>query len=325
MQYALQESQNVASVWLLQQIGINVGADFAENDGIRLTAKDRQHLGIAIGGMQNGVNALQMAQAYEPFANNGVQIQVHLINKVVNQNGNVLYHYTPVIKNIMTASTAQTMTRLLQDVVDYGTGTAAQVPGVSIAGKTGTVQYSSGLTGYSNWIRNAWFDGYTSNLVGSIYIGYDNPSPTYHLTMSPLDPSANAAKIFGDITRLAISYGYPAGKFSVGPFPASGATGVTQQTKPHSGNTPKGPFREREKGSAARSIGARKHDTAAKPFRARKHDTAAKPSRVRKHDTAAKSSRVRKHDTAVEPATARKRDGVTKSDWAGQLTTGPPH
>ncbi|MCF8566539.1 transglycosylase domain-containing protein [Alicyclobacillus tolerans] len=231
LQYGLQWSQNVASVWLLQQIGINTGANFAEKDGIQLTAKDREHLGIAIGGMQNGVNAFQMAQAYEAFDNNGVQMSAHLISKVVNQDGNVLYNYTPVLKTIMTPATATTMTRLLQDVVDYGTGTSAKVPGVSVAGKTGTVQYSPGLTGYTNWVRNAWFDGYTPRLVGSIYLGYDNPSPTHHLTMAPLDPSANAAEIFGTITRLALQYGYPGGAFSAGPFPASGAA-VATTSKP---------------------------------------------------------------------------------------------
>ncbi|WP_054967829.1 transglycosylase domain-containing protein [Alicyclobacillus ferrooxydans] len=227
LQYGLQWSQNVASVWLLQQIGINTGANFAENDGIPITAKDREHLGIAIGGMQNGVNPLEMAQAYEGFDNHGTQIGAHLITRVVNQDGTVIYNYTPVVKQVMTQRTATTMTRLLQDVVDYGTGTSAKIPGVGVAGKTGTVQYSSGLTGYNNWVRNAWFDGYTPSLVGSVYIGYDNATPAYHLTMSPLDPSANAAMIFQSITSLAIQNGYPGGQFAVGPYPASGARAVT--------------------------------------------------------------------------------------------------
>ncbi|WP_083486057.1 transglycosylase domain-containing protein [Alicyclobacillus ferrooxydans] len=220
LQYALEESQNIASVWLLQQIGLQTGTAFAMNDGIQLTATDREHLGVAIGGMQYGVNAVEMAQAYEPFDNQGVQVQVHLITQITNQDGQTVYRPKLTTKTIMSPSTATTLTRLMQDVVAYGTGTSAQVPGWAVAGKTGTVQYSSGLTGYYNWVRNAWFDGYTPNMVGSIYLGYDNSSPQHHLTMAPLDPSANAARIFGDITRLAEAGRSPE-QFSAGPFPAS--------------------------------------------------------------------------------------------------------
>ncbi|QSO51588.1 transglycosylase domain-containing protein [Alicyclobacillus curvatus] len=220
LQYALQESQNIASVWLLQQIGLSTGTSFAINDGIQLTKLDRQQLGVAIGGMQYGVNPVEMAQAYEPFDDNGVQVQVHLISKVVNQDGQIVFQPHLTVKNIISAATATTMTRLLEDVVAFGTGTSAQVPGWGVAGKTGTVQYSSGLTGYYNWVKNAWFDGYTPNMVGSIYIGYDTSSAQHHMTMAPLDPSANTARIFADITRLAEAGTAPQ-QFPVGPFPAA--------------------------------------------------------------------------------------------------------
>ena len=137
LQYALQWSQNVASVWLLQQIGINTGADFAERDGIRLTNQDRQHLGIAIGGMTYGVSPIEMAQAYEPFDNNGVQVQVHLITDIINEDGQVIYKYSPTTKVVMSPHTAEVMTRLMQDVVDFGTGQAAKVANWGVAGKTG--------------------------------------------------------------------------------------------------------------------------------------------------------------------------------------------
>ena len=224
LQYGLEWSQNIASVWLLKEIGLQTGVDFALKDGIPLTQQDRQQLGIAIGGMQYGVNPLEMAQAYEAFDNHGVQIKAHLINKVVNQDGQTIYQFHPSPTVVMTPATATTMTRLMQDVVDYGTGTAALVPGWGVAGKTGTVQYSAGLnSSVPNWIRDAWFDGYTPNLVGSIHIGYDTSSPQHHMTMYPLDPSANAAKIFGDIVGLA-EQGSVAEQFAQGPLPASQAT-----------------------------------------------------------------------------------------------------
>lgn len=232
LQYALQWSQNIASVWLLQQIGLNTGIQFAQKDGIQFTANDKQHLGVAIGGMDKGVNPYEMVQAYEPFANGGVQQKVHLINRIVTQTGQTVYQFQPSSLQVMSSATARVMTGLLQDVVDFGTGTRAQVSGWGVAGKTGTVQYSPGLNSdHPNWIRDAWFDGYTPNMVGSVYIGYDIASPTNHMTMSPLDPSANAAAIFGDITRLAVQGEQPQ-QFSVGPYPASNGTADAATKQP---------------------------------------------------------------------------------------------
>ncbi|MCL6452608.1 MAG: transglycosylase domain-containing protein [Alicyclobacillus sp.] len=203
VRYALAHSENVAAVSLLQKLGIQRGIQFAEQDGIQFTADDAKHLGIAIGGMQNGVNAVQMAQAYEAFDDQGVQQQVHLISSIVNASGSTIYQFHPSAKRIMSAQTAATMTSLMEDVVQYGTGTGAAVPGWGVAGKTGTVQFDAGLTGPDqSWIRLAWFDGYTPNMVGSIYMGwnYDEPNPAYHMTGSP---SYQCSQIFGDIVRLA--------------------------------------------------------------------------------------------------------------------------
>ncbi|QSO47132.1 transglycosylase domain-containing protein [Alicyclobacillus mengziensis] len=201
--YALAYSENVAAVSLLQKIGIPTGVRFAEEDGIQFTAQDQTHLGIAIGGMQNGVNAVQMAQAYEAFDNQGIQQQEHLIRRIVNTSGQEIYAFHPAAKRIMSSQTATTMTSMMEDVVNYGTGTGAAMPGWGVAGKTGTVQYDEGLTGsHPTWIRIAWFDGYTPNMVGSIYMGwnYDDSSPAYHMTGAP---SYQCSQIFGDIVRLA--------------------------------------------------------------------------------------------------------------------------
>jgi len=202
--YALATSQNIASTSLLQQIGINTGADFAANAGITVTSKDREHLDIAVGGLQNYVSPLEMAQAYEAFDNQGVQEQAHLITKIINAQGQLIYQYRPAAKRLMSVSTAQTMTQLMENVVNWGTGQAAQVSGWELAGKTGTVQYDASQSGsHLNWIRNGWFDGYTTNLVGSIYLGFDEPNTTYHLTDIPYSPAYNCAVLFHDIVTLA--------------------------------------------------------------------------------------------------------------------------
>lgn len=203
LRYALQWSENIASVWLLQQIGIQTGADFAQRDGIQLTAQDRQHLGIAIGGLEYGVNPLEMAQGYAPFANGGVQMQAHLLTRVLNRAGDQIYSYVPQQQRIMSAHTAAVMTQLMENVVQHGTGVDAQVPGWPVAGKTGTVQFDPDLTGpHPSWVRDVWFDGYTPNLVGSVYLGYDLRSDLYHLNWSPY-PGIYTARIFADIVHRA--------------------------------------------------------------------------------------------------------------------------
>lgn len=230
LQYGLEWSQNIASVWLLQQIGIKTGADFAKKDGIPLTSKDYQHLGIAIGGMQNGVSPMQIAAAYTPFDNHGVRSQPFLVKRIVNGNGAVIFSESPKQSTVMTTSVASKMTRLMQDVVQYGTGQAAKLGNWGVAGKTGTVQYDPGQTGaHPNWVRDGWFDGYTPNLVGSIHIGYDQSSAAHHMTMSPQDPSGNAAKIFHDIIALALKKQSPK-QFSVGPYPAATGTKTAAQS-----------------------------------------------------------------------------------------------
>lgn len=223
LQYALEESQNIASVWLLQQIGLSTGVNFAEKDGIQLSSSARQHLGIAIGGEVN-VTPLQMAGAYTPFANQGVRSQPYLINKIVNAQGTILYHESPSQSQIMSSQTATDMTRLMQDVVDYGTGQYAKLSNWGVAGKTGTVQYDPGLNGsHDNWIRDGWFDGYTPTLVGSIHIGYDQTDANHHMTMTPEDPSGNAAQIFHDIIALALQNEQPQ-QFAEGPYPYNTGT-----------------------------------------------------------------------------------------------------
>ncbi|WAH36703.1 transglycosylase domain-containing protein [Alicyclobacillus dauci] len=242
LQYGIEWSQNIASVWLLQQIGLKTGADFAAKDGIPLTSSDYNHLGIAIGGLENGVTPMDMVGAYTPFANQGVRSQPYLITKIVNAQGTEIYQESPSQKQVMTADTADKMTRLMQDVVDFGTGQSAKLANWGVAGKTGTVQYDTGLNGsHPNWIRDGWFDGYTPTIVGSIHIGYDHSSPTNHMTMSPVDPSANAAKLFHDVIALALQNQQPQ-QFANGPYPyvtgtADGVNYVQQQQQPSQSQT----------------------------------------------------------------------------------------
>ncbi len=169
-----------------------------------------------------------MAQAYEAFDNQGVQMQEHLITKIQNMQGDTIYTYQPAAKRIMSAQTAAVMTQLLQNVVNQGTGTNAQVPGWQVAGKTGTVQYGTGET-HPNWLNRVWFDGYTGNMVGSVTLGYDTSDASHHLVDFP-DPVANCAKVFSDMITLA--------EQGVQPVPLNSSSAASAPTQQQVQNVP---------------------------------------------------------------------------------------
>jgi penicillin-binding protein A len=112
---------------------------------------------IAIG--QGGllVTPLQMAMVAAAVANNGTLMRPHFTNKIVDQDGRTVKTITPsVYSQVMKPSTAQALSQMMKKVVDEGTGTAAQLNGIDVAGKTGTAQV--GIVG-SN-LTQPWFIGF---------------------------------------------------------------------------------------------------------------------------------------------------------------------
>jgi penicillin-binding protein 1A len=120
---------------------------------------------LALGASE--VNLLELTSAYGTFANNGVHQPVYGINQVLDRHGKVIYQANFKPKTALNQNTAATMTWMLQDVVNSGTGTPAQI-GRPVAGKTGT----------SDKARDLWFVGYIPQLVTGIWLGNDNNKPT---------------------------------------------------------------------------------------------------------------------------------------------------
>jgi peptidoglycan glycosyltransferase len=105
----------------------------------------------AIGPFDVGENPLQMAMISSAIANGGVEMQPHLVSEIRDPDGRVLRTFGPdVFAHPMSAETAADITRVMTEVVEQGTGTAARIPGVTVAGKTGTAQTSDGPP-------HAWF------------------------------------------------------------------------------------------------------------------------------------------------------------------------
>lgn len=163
---ALVNSYNVASVEVLNMMDINRACQYLQDFGITSIKEGDKTLALALGGMERGISPLQMAAAYAVFPAGGLYHSPHLIDSVVDENGDILY--TPESYNQWTikAETAQTITDILQQAVRYGTGTSARI-GIASAGKTGTTTDS----------RDLWFVGYTSDLVTAVWVGNSDGQP----------------------------------------------------------------------------------------------------------------------------------------------------
>lgn len=181
---ALAHSWNVPAVWLLNEIGVTAGWSFAKKLGIPLTAEDK-NLSLALGGLSHGVSPLQMAQAFGAFPALGKVTPAHTILRIENAEGEVLAEAKEEAASVMPAGKAYEMTELLQNVVSDGTGKKAAIPGRPTAGKTGTTQLpdTAEFKGVSG-AKDAWFVGYTPELVGAVWLGYDRTDASHYLTTS---------------------------------------------------------------------------------------------------------------------------------------------
>ncbi|MCS7459530.1 PBP1A family penicillin-binding protein [Paenibacillus doosanensis] len=210
---AIMRSWNIPAVWLLNEIGIDAGVDFARRSGIELGAADRS-LSIALGGLSEGVSPLEMAQAFGAIANLGVRQQAHAIVKVTTKEGLPLVEAKAQPAQVTTPAVAYTLTLLLQDAVKSGTGQAAKLER-PIAGKTGTTQLP-GTAEFAdigaNGIKDAWFVGYTPELTAAVWIGYDQTDKNHYLTTGGAAP----AGLFKEIMSRALQ-GAPSAPFTVPP------------------------------------------------------------------------------------------------------------
>jgi penicillin-binding protein 2A len=202
MYEALERSQNVPAVWLLDQIGLQKGLDSVKRFGIPLEKED-EYLGIALGGMHKGVSPLQLAEAYSAFPNKGMKHDSHLIKKIVGPTGNVLAEHKPVRVRVTTEVVANEITSMLLNVVESGTGKGTQLKGVELAGKTGSTQLPySDIRG----TKDQWFAGYTPNLVGVVWLGYDKTDREHYL---PNSTAENVVPIYRAIIEQAVKHTEP--------------------------------------------------------------------------------------------------------------------
>jgi len=175
---AVVHSYNVPPVWLLQKIGLEHGANAVKRFGIELEEADYTP-GLALGGMSKGTSPLSMAQAYSAFPNNGTMVDSHSIKVIEDANGITLAKWKENAIRVTEPIIAQKMTYMLKGVVEKGTGIKAQVEGLEIAGKTGTTQLPFAN---NDGAKDHWFVGYTPEIVGAIWLGYDKTDAQHFLS-----------------------------------------------------------------------------------------------------------------------------------------------
>jgi penicillin-binding protein 1A len=166
---ALAMSLNTVAVRLGLEVGPKNVVRTAHQLGI--SSKLEPNASIALGTSE--VSVLELVGAYAPFANGGLAVTPHVVTKIKTLEGKVLYMRQPEeINQVIEPRNVAMMNVMMQETLISGTAKKAEIPGWQAAGKTGTSQD----------FRDAWFIGYTANLVTGVWLGNDDNSPTRKAT-----------------------------------------------------------------------------------------------------------------------------------------------
>jgi penicillin-binding protein 1A len=166
---ALAQSLNTVSVRLTLEVGPRTVVRTAHRLGI--ASKLDPNPSIALG--TSDVSVIEMVAAYAPFANGGMAVTPHVVERVRSPDGKLLYRSNPPdLGRVVEERHVAMMNQMMRETLVSGTARTADLPGWQAAGKTGTSQD----------FRDAWFIGYTSNLVTGVWLGNDDNSPTRKTT-----------------------------------------------------------------------------------------------------------------------------------------------
>lgn len=214
----IEQSRNLMTIRLAQEVGMDVVAGYAERFGVY----DRmgQYLASSLGAEETTL--FKMVAAYAMFANGGERVEPTLVDRVQDRWGKTIYRHDQRVCNecnlpnittglaptivsnrerVMNAITAYQLTSMMQGVVSRGTAKGRVNLPVPVAGKTGT----------TNDGKDAWFVGFTSNIVAGCYIGYDTPQ-----SMAGASGGGFCGPVFNEFMQKAVAK-YGSGKFRVPP------------------------------------------------------------------------------------------------------------
>jgi len=167
---ALSMSLNTVAV----RLGLEVGPKNVARTAYRLGISSKLDANASIALGTSEVSLTELVGAYAPFANGGRGIAPHVVNRIRTVEGNKVLYARPAdaLSQVIDPRHVAMMNTMMQETLLSGTARKAEIPGWSAAGKTGTSQD----------FRDAWFIGYTANLVTGVWLGNDDNSPTKKAT-----------------------------------------------------------------------------------------------------------------------------------------------
>ncbi len=163
MRGALTNSINIVAIKILIDTGFQPVMDLAQKMGIE--SELQPYYSLALGSLE--VTLLELTNAYGTFATQGIHQKVHSINRILDREGNVLYENKLKPQRILQPNNTAIITSMMRNVVNEGTGQAAQLSR-PVAGKTGTTDKEKDL----------WFMGFIPQVVTGVWLGNDDNSPT---------------------------------------------------------------------------------------------------------------------------------------------------
>ncbi|NEU31197.1 PBP1A family penicillin-binding protein [bacterium LRH843] len=185
MRRALARSRNVTAVKALQEVGVDRAETFAKGLGVPIEYDDNEMPeAFGLGGFRDGISTLHLAGAYAAFGNNGAYTKPYTVRKIVFPDGREI-NMVPEAKQAMSDYTAYIITDVLKTAVREGTGTNANIPGLPLAGKSGTTNFDDetrkryGIP--VGEVPDVWFAGYTTNYTAAVWTGFSKNGPNNYL------------------------------------------------------------------------------------------------------------------------------------------------
>ena len=169
---ALRASLNTVAAQIVDKLGVDTSYNFlVEKLGVTsLVEKDRNYASMSLGELTVGITVREMAQAYGAFPNDGTFVYSRSYTHINDSEGNLFLDNTSDTIRAYSENTARNMTDMLYNAVNAGTGMAAGLWFMPVAGKTGTTSFD----------RNRYFTGFTPYYVAAVWTGYDEPAYMPH-------------------------------------------------------------------------------------------------------------------------------------------------
>jgi penicillin-binding protein 1A len=164
MAICLAYSKNPGAVFLINQLGVQRTVDFAKQCGI--DSNIPKVPSIALGSAD--ISLTEMVRAYTMFPGRGFNVKPYFISRIEDRNGNVLATFTTKGEEVISEADAYVMTKMMQGVVNFGTGRA-------IRGAYGISAEMAGKTGTTNDNADGWFIGFTPQILAGVWVGADDP------------------------------------------------------------------------------------------------------------------------------------------------------